>query len=116
VQDVVRANLLAMECSRADGIALNIGSGGPISIREVAAELARAMDSDIAAEPTQKYRAGDVRHCFADISAARKLLGYKPKVRFADGLKHLVEWLCSQQPQDRAAEAVAQLSEFGLTA
>jgi dTDP-L-rhamnose 4-epimerase len=116
VQDVVRANLLAMEGSQADGAALNIGSGEPISIGEVAAELALAMDSDIAAEFTQKHRAGDVRHCFADISAARKLLGYKPRVRFADGLKHLVEWLCSQQPQDRAAEAVAQLSEFGLTA
>jgi dTDP-L-rhamnose 4-epimerase len=116
VEDVVQANLLAMECLQADGLALNIGSGVPISIREVAAELARAMDSEIAAELTQKYRAGDVRHCFADISAARRLLGYKPCVRFADGLKQLVEWLCSQQPQDRAAEAVAQLCEFGLTA
>jgi dTDP-L-rhamnose 4-epimerase len=116
VEDVVRANLLAMESSRADGMALNIGSGEPISIREVAAELARAMDSEIEAELTQKYRAGDVRHCFADISAARKFLGYKPEVRFADGLKDLVEWLCSQQPQDRAAEMVAELSEFGLTA
>src|SRR6476646_505667 len=116
VEDVVRANLLAMASSQADGMALNIGSGEPISIREVAAELARAMDSDIAAELTQKYRAGDVRHCFADISVARKLLGYAPQVRFADGLKDLVQWLCLQQPQDRAAEAVAQLSEFGLTA
>ncbi len=116
VEDVVRANLLAMESSQADGMALNIGSGEPISINEVAAELARAMESEIAAELTQKYRAGDVRHCFADISAARKLLGYTPQVSFAEGLKDLVEWLCSQQPQDRAAEAVAQLSEFGLTA
>jgi len=95
---------------------LNIGSGGAISIREVAAELARAMDSEIAAELTQKYRAGDVRHCFADISAARKFLGYSPRVRFADGLTELVQWLSLQQSQDRAAEAVAQLSQFGLTA
>jgi dTDP-L-rhamnose 4-epimerase len=116
VHDVVRANLLAMERSQADGRALNIGSGEPISIREVAAELARAMETDIPAELSQKYRAGDVRHCFADISAAARLLGYAPKLRFADGLKDLVRWLCSQQPQDRAAEAVAQLSEFGLTA
>jgi dTDP-L-rhamnose 4-epimerase len=116
VKDVVRANLLAMESSRADGMALNIGSGEPISIREVAAELARAMECDIAAQRTQKYRAGDVRHCFADISAARKFLAYTPQVSFADGLKDLVGWLCLQQPQDRAAEAVAQLSEFGLTA
>ncbi|MCU1256960.1 MAG: NAD-dependent epimerase/dehydratase [Candidatus Angelobacter sp.] len=116
VEDVVRANLLAMESPQGDGMALNIGSGEPISIREVAAELARATDSEIAAELTQKYRAGDVRHCFADISAARKFLGYTPQVRFAEGLKDLAQWLCSQQPQDRAAEAVAQLSEFGLTA
>jgi dTDP-L-rhamnose 4-epimerase len=116
VQDVVSANLLAMESSQADGMALNIGSGDPISIREVAAELARAMDSEIAAELTQKYRAGDVRHCFADISAARKFLGYTPQVRFADGLTDLVQWLALQQSQDRAAEAVAQLSQFGLTA
>jgi dTDP-L-rhamnose 4-epimerase len=116
VQDVVRANLLAMERPQADGMTLNIGSGEPISIREVAAELARAMDAEISAELTQKYRAGDVRHCFADISRARKFLGYTPSVRFADGLKDLVQWLCSQQSRDRAAEAVAQLSEFGLTA
>ncbi|MCU1333664.1 MAG: NAD-dependent epimerase/dehydratase [Candidatus Angelobacter sp.] len=116
VEDVVRANLLAMQVSQADGMALNIGSGEPISILEVAAELARAMDSEIVAELTQKYRAGDVRHCFADISAARKFLGYVPQVRFANGVKDLVQWLCLQRPQDRAAEAVAQLSQFGLTA
>ena len=116
VEDVVRANLLSMERPQADGMALNIGSGQPISIREVAHELARAMDTQIPAELTQKYRAGDVRHCFADISAASRFLGYAPRVRFTHGLKELVQWLCSQRSQDRAAEAVAQLSEFGLTA
>lgn len=116
VQDVVQANLLAMDRSEADGMALNIGSGEPISIREVAAELSRAMQKNIPATLTLKYRVGDIRHCFGDISAAQEFLGYVPKVHFADGLKDLVQWLCSQQPQDRAAEAVAQLSEFGLTA
>jgi dTDP-L-rhamnose 4-epimerase len=116
VQDVVRVNLLAMERSEADGRALNIGSGDPISIREVAAELARAMHTDIPPEITQRYRAGDVRHCFADISAAGKLLGYAPEVDFASGLKDLVQWLYSQRPQDRAADAVAHLTDFGLTA
>src|SRR5215813_9499812 len=82
VEDVVRANLLSMERPQADGMALNIGSGQPISIREVAHELARAMDTQIPAELTQKYRAGDVRHCFADISAASRFLGYAPRVRF----------------------------------
>jgi dTDP-L-rhamnose 4-epimerase len=116
VQDVVQANLLAMERSGADGMALNIGSGEPISIREVASALADALDTTIPAELTGKYRAGDIRHCFGDISAARKYLGYDPKVRFTEGVKGLVEWLRVQQPEDRVAEAVAQLSNFRLTA
>ena len=116
VQDIVHANLLAMERSGGDGMALNIGSGEPVSIREVAATLAEALHTNMAPELTEKYRAGDIRHCFADISAARKHLGYQPRVRFVDGIKDLVGWLRFQQPRDRAAEAVAQLSSFGLTA
>lgn len=116
VRDVVQANLLAIESSGADGMALNVGSGEPISIREVAAALAEALETEMAPELTEKYRAGDIRHCFGDISAAGKLLGYRPQVRFADGVKDLVEWLRGQQPEDRAAKAVAELSNFGLAA
>src|SRR5215472_14472766 len=116
VEDAVQAALLAMEHSSADGHALNAGSGEPISIRAVAEQLAQTLGTDVAPELTGKYRSGDIRHCFADISAARALLGYAPKVRFAAGVKKLVHWLREQQPQDRAAEAVAQLSSFGLTA
>lgn len=116
VQDVVQANLLAMDRNDADGLALNIGSNAPVSIREVAAILAEALGTKITAELTEKYRAGDIRHCFADISLAQERLGYQPKVRFAEGIKDLVHWLQSQQPVDRASEAVAQLSHFGLTA
>ena len=82
----------------------------------MAAESARALDMEIATEVSEKYRAGDVRHCFADISAATAKLGYKPRVNFSQGVNKLVSWLQWQQPQDRAAEAVAQLSSFGLTA
>ena len=116
VHDVVRANLLAMECSQADGMALNIGSGCPISIGDVALQLTRCLDVTIPAEVTGKYRAGDIRHCFADISAARQLLGYKPRYRFADGISDLVEWLRSQTAVDRAAQMVHELNAYGLTA
>src|SRR5215471_1158337 len=116
VEDAVQAAQLAMEHSSADGHALNAGSGEPISIREVAEQLGQTLGTDVPPELTGKYRSGDVRHCFADISAARALLGYAPKVRFAAGVRKLVQWLREQQPQDRAAEAVAQLSSFGLTA
>ena len=116
VEDVVQATMLAIERSGADGRALNVGSGDPISIGEVATGLARALRARVRADFTEKYRSGDIRHCFADIAAARQLLGYTPRVRFGEGINGLVRWLRSQQPQDRAAEAVAQLSSFGLTA
>lgn len=116
VADAVQSLMLAMQRSQADGHALNIGSGHPVSIREVAAALAAALPSEIAPALTGKYRSGDIRHCFADITAAQTLLGYEPRVSLSAGIKELVGWLRSQQPQDRAAEAVAQLSSFGLTA
>jgi len=116
VHDVVQACLLAMERSRADGRALNVGSGVPISIREVAASLCSALQRYKYLSITGKYRAGDIRHCFADISAARQLLDYQPKVKFADGMKDLAEWLRSQQPKDHTEAAIAQLLQYGLTA
>src|SRR5258708_7219862 len=116
VHDVVRATVLAMERNEADGMTLNVGSGEAISIRAVPAAVTEALRMGVAADLTGKYRVGDIRHCFADISAARKLLGYQPRVPFADGVKDLLTWLHSQRAQDRASEAAAQLSSFGLTA
>ena len=116
VHDVVNANLLAMESQKADGYAINIGSGMPISIREVAATLSRALDLQVFCEITGKYRAGDIRHCFGNIAKARELIGYEPQVRFEHGVAELVEWLREQTPEDKADRMVAELHTFGLTA
>jgi dTDP-L-rhamnose 4-epimerase len=116
VHDVVEANLLAMERPEAEGMTLNVGSGEPISIREVASALSRALEREMPAEITGRYRAGDIRHCYADVSAARRVLGYRPRVRFTEGITELVEWVRSQQAEDRAAQAVEELNAYGLTA
>jgi dTDP-L-rhamnose 4-epimerase len=116
VHDIVQANLLAMEKSGADGMALNVASGEPISVREVASALASALGVGIKPELTGKYRAGDIRHCFADISAIKKHLGYEPQVKFSEGVRELVGWLREQRAEDRAAEAVRKLTVYGLTA
>jgi len=116
VHDVVRANLLAMRRSESDGMALNIGSGHPITIGDVAQQLARCMGVSIPTEITGKYRAGDIRHCFADISAAKRVLGYKPREKFTDGILELVDWLRSQTAVDRASQMVHELAAYGLTA
>jgi dTDP-L-rhamnose 4-epimerase len=116
VRDVVQANLQALERSGADGLAVNVGSGEPISISDVAAVLAREMNIAIPAQITGQFRAGDIRHCFADISRARHLLGYEPQFKFRAGVGELVEWLRSQSAVDRAAEATQELKAYGLTA
>jgi dTDP-L-rhamnose 4-epimerase len=116
VHDIVRANLLALACDEANGQAINIGSGSPISIARVAETLADSLGAPTGAEITGKYRAGDIRHCFADISLARRALGYAPRHQFADGIGELVEWLRSQSAEDRVANATQQLASFGLTA
>jgi dTDP-L-rhamnose 4-epimerase len=116
VHDIVEANLLAMERAEAAGMALNIGSGEPVTIAEVAAVLSRTLGVHIPSQITGKYRAGDIRHCFGDITAAKRVLGYAPRVRFADGIRELVQWLKEQTAVDRVAEATQQLGAYGLTA
>jgi dTDP-L-rhamnose 4-epimerase len=116
VHDIVRANLLALESAKADGMAINIGSGSPISIADVAKALAKSLGVDADAEITSKYRAGDIRHCFADITLARQVLGFEPQFQFADGIHELVEWLRSQSASDRVSDATQQLTAHGLTA
>ena len=64
---------------------------------------------------TAKYRMGDVRHCFADISQAMTALGYMPRHDFARGLSDLVKWLDGKLPPDRTLDARAELDARGLT-
>jgi dTDP-L-rhamnose 4-epimerase len=116
VHDIVRANLLALASEKANGLAINIGSGDPISIAEVARALGRSLGVEAEAEITSKYRAGDIRHCFADVTLARRVLGYDPQFKFAEGIRELVEWLRSQSAAYRAADATQQLTAYGLTA
>jgi dTDP-L-rhamnose 4-epimerase len=116
VQDVVQANLLAMERPEADGVALNIGSGRPVSILGIATKLTEMLGTDPTVEITGTHRSGDIRHCFADISAASRLLGYLPRVQFLDGLKDLVEWVRFQSAEDRVSEAMLRLQTHGLVA
>ncbi len=116
VHDVVQANLLAMQRSEADGHALNIGSGEQVTIRDIANILSATLGVQVPAEITGKYRAGDIRHCFGDISLAHRLLGYSPHHTLQSAVVELVEWLRSQSAVDRVEEASSRLVSYGLTA
>ena len=116
VRDIVQANLLALNCSGADGMALNVGSGQPVSIAEVAHQIARMLGANIQPKIAGTYRAGDIRHCYADISRVSRALGYKPRVSFREGVAELVGWLESQEANDHTQDALDQLTARGLVA
>ena len=116
VHDIVRANLLAMDPARASNAVVNVGSGQPISIRRVADLVSRSLGKDIEPVITEKYRAGDIRHCFADLTRAKELLGYEPQVTHEEGFAELAEWLESQEAEDKSGAMLEQLSAFGLSA
>lgn len=115
VSDIARACRLALESDAATGRAINVGSGVSVSIAEVAHAMAKALDvDDLPPEITGQFRVGDIRHCFADITLARELLGYAPRVTLEQGLAELVEWMQDQQAVDRVDVAAAELASRGL--
>jgi dTDP-L-rhamnose 4-epimerase len=115
VYDVARACRLALEKPEAAGCAINISSGKAMTVLDVAQRTVRALGRrDIEPEVTGKYRAGDIRHCFADVSLAQRVLGFEPEVRLEQGLEDLAGWLEEQTAEDKAVEARAELAARGL--
>lgn len=114
VSDIVQANLLALESDKANYNAINIGTGRPISVKGISQMLAKGLNKDLEPEIVSKYREGDIRHCVADISKARELLNYQPKVNLEQGLMALLEWVKDEKPTDRVEAATAELAAHQL--
>lgn len=115
VRDVARAFRLAYERPEAKGELFNIGSGQAYTISGVARLLAGAMGlPDLQPEILGKSRSGDIRNCFADISHARRLLGFEPRHRLEDSLAEFVDWVRGEAVVDRGAEMRRQLEERRL--
>lgn len=117
VKDVAQACLAAMKRPESAGHAINIGSGRVHTITAIAEALGRTMGrADIVPEITGEYRVGDIRHCFADMTLAEEVLGFRPRIEFEDGLAELVDWVAAQTAQDRVEEAARELRQRGLVA
>ena len=114
VSDIVQANLLAGETDKCDYESFNIGTGNGTSIRRIAELLAEGLGKSIEPDIVGKYREGDIRHCLADITKARKLLGYEPKVTLEAGLSELLDWVRGQKPVDKLAGATEELASRSL--
>jgi dTDP-L-rhamnose 4-epimerase len=117
VHDVVQACTRALEQPGADGRAVNVGSGRNVSVLEVARSLAKVLGrEEVVPALAGKFRVGDIRHCFADISLAREALGYEPQIPLEQGMADLAEWLEDQVVErDHVEAATAELQARGLT-
>src|SRR5437016_14494264 len=90
-RDIAAECLLFLEDPRADGQVFNIGTGQRVSILQLAEILIDLSGQRLKPEIVYRYRKGDIRHCFSDITAARKL-GFSPAIPLHEGLRHLYAW------------------------
>ncbi|MFL6796487.1 MAG: NAD-dependent epimerase/dehydratase family protein [Xanthobacteraceae bacterium] len=117
VRDVARGCVLALERSDIAGEVFNIGSGESRTILSVAEDLARVMGrAHLSPHLSGKYRAGDIRHCFADTEKSARQLGYRPSVAFDAGLEELAAWLAGEVAEDSVEAATRELEMRGLVA
>ena len=114
VSDIIQALDLARTNEAANYEVFNVGTGRAYSVLQVANALIREMGSSLVPEVRSQFREGDIRHCYADIGKAQRLLGYRPTVKFDDGVKELVQWVRTQVADDRVEQATAELTARGL--
>jgi dTDP-L-rhamnose 4-epimerase len=114
VSDIVAGIQLALEPGKGDGLALNLGTGKTVTVRQVGETLARELGVEVEPEIRNEFRAGDIRHCIADIARARDELGFEPHVGFDEGMHELAGWLAGQTAEDRVADATTDLTSRGL--
>lgn len=114
VYDIVAAKVFLLENPQSDGQVYNVGRGVATSIGEVAGTLCRLMGrADLEPALARTYRAGDIKHCFADAGKLRAL-GWEPKVSLEDGFRELVEWSEGQEAVDMVDKAHQELVAKGL--
>jgi dTDP-L-rhamnose 4-epimerase len=114
VRDLVRGCALALTTEAVDGSTVNLGTGQATSIGEVARTIAAGLGKEIEPEIVEQYRAGDIRHCFADTRLAEDRLGFRSEIAFEDGMRDLLVWLEGQEAVDSVDAAREALAARGL--
>lgn len=101
VRDVVQANLLVLENRGAENGVFNVGSGERLTVLDMASLIKEKLKSHGQLKFTNQYRVGDIRDCYADLTKSRGLLGYRPAVRFEEGVEELIEWAKGERIEER---------------
>lgn len=115
VQDVARAFATVLDSDRETWDVFNVGSGSPVSVNEIAGVLARLLGKNIAPEVLNRYRVGDIRHCFGDIAKIEQAYNFRPERDMETGMEELIAWVSrTKPPVDRSAECLAELTRGKL--
>ena len=114
VSDAVRALVTAMEAPGAGGHAINVATGRPMPVSELARRVAEALGSPLEAAASGEFRAGDVRHCFGHPGLAQELLGFETRWTVEEMLPELAGWVRTQSVDELGDQAVADLRARGL--
>jgi dTDP-L-rhamnose 4-epimerase len=114
VEDIARANLLAAETDKLDGLPANVGSGSGVSIREIAETISNALKIEIAPEVNGEFRPGEMRHLTSDTTRVHAA-GYEPHVDLAEGIRRYIDWIRTQSDiRDYFSEAAKILRSKGI--
>ena len=115
IDDIVSATALALLSPAANGEVFGIGSGVATTVRHATETLCAKFGIPTEMNVTGAYRVGDIRHNYADITKARRLLNYLPAVDFDTGIGEFVKWVL-QQPlqQDDYEKSLHELKAKGL--
>jgi dTDP-L-rhamnose 4-epimerase len=114
VSDIVQGILLALHDDRVTNDVFNVGTGRSLSVMDVAQTLAQEIGIAITPEAVGQYRAGDIRHCYADITKITGTLGFCPRVQFENGMRELVANIREEPATDRVDAAYQELAARGL--
>ncbi|WP_297830195.1 NAD(P)-dependent oxidoreductase [uncultured Rikenella sp.] len=115
IDDVVAATILGLERDEANYHTFNVGADKPIDVITVARTLQQKYDSNVEIKVSGNYRLGDIRHNYADLTLATKLLGYTPSVSFDQGIGRFAAWVDSQEIQaDRYEQSIEEMKSKGL--
>lgn len=115
IDDVVDATILGIEKEGANGHVFNVGTGVATDVLTVAKTLIEKYGIDVPVTVSGNFRLGDIRHNYADITAARTILGFEPKWSFNDGIGKFVKWVNEQGVQEDKYEAsIEEMKKKGL--
>ena len=114
VRDITRGIHLALTRPGADGETVNLGTGKATNLLELADVLSRGLGVDIEPDIVGQFRAGDIRHCYADTRKAAELLGFRSQIDFESGVQDLLTWIEGQDASDQVDAAHEALTARGL--